>query len=89
MHLLRRSPLAIDLYVWLTYRMSYLNRPTLIPWNSLQAQFGSRYGRLRDFKRSYLSHLTDVLLVYPAVRLSEQPNGLLLFPSSTHCNSQR
>ncbi|MGH8275445.1 MAG: replication protein RepA, partial [Steroidobacteraceae bacterium] len=27
---LRRSPLALDLYTWLTYRMSYLARPTEI-----------------------------------------------------------
>ena len=30
-HRLRRSPLALDLHVWLTYRMSYLRKPTLIP----------------------------------------------------------
>jgi hypothetical protein len=29
---LRRSPLALDLYVWLTYRMSYLRQPTAVPW---------------------------------------------------------
>ena len=32
--LLKRSPLALDLYVWLTYRMSYLRRPCLIPWEA-------------------------------------------------------
>ena len=29
--LLKGSPLAIDIYIWLTYRMSYLRRPCLIP----------------------------------------------------------
>ena len=54
-HKLRRSPLAIDLYVWLTYRMSYLRRPALIPWKSLEAQVGSDYSRLRDFRDRLLS----------------------------------
>jgi hypothetical protein len=28
----RGSLLALDIYSWLTYRMSYLRRPCLIPW---------------------------------------------------------
>ena len=81
---LKGSPLALDIYSWLTYRMSYLRRPCLIPWEALQTQFGADYGRLRDFKKKFLSHLGDVLLVYPAARLSEQPVGLLLRSSPTH-----
>ena len=81
---LKGSPLALDLYTWLTYRMSYLKKPTLVPWQGLQNQFGSDYGRLRDFKKKFLSHLADVLHVYPSVRLSDQAAGLLLIPSPTH-----
>jgi len=55
LHLLKASPLAMDLYTWLTYRMSYLKQPTLIPWKSLQAQFGSEYARPRDFRRKALT----------------------------------
>jgi hypothetical protein len=33
---LGRSPLAIDLYTWLTYRMSYLRQETTVPWTALQ-----------------------------------------------------
>jgi len=32
--LLKRSPLAIDIYIWLTYRMSYLRRPASLPFFS-------------------------------------------------------
>ncbi len=81
---LKGSPLSLDIYSWLTYRMSYLRKPCLIPWDALQIQFGSNYGRLRDFKRKFLGHLADVLHVYPSARLSEQPTGLLLKPSPTH-----
>ncbi len=81
---LKGSPLALDIYSWLTYRMSYLRRPCLIPWEALQTQFGADYGRLRDFRRKFKGHLGDVLYVYPAARLAEQPPGLLLRPSAAH-----
>lgn len=38
---LKRSPMALDIYPWLTYRMSYLKKPTVIPWRALQLQFGA------------------------------------------------
>jgi hypothetical protein len=81
---LKGSPLALDIYSWLTYRMSYLKKPSLIPWEALQTQFGADYRRLRDFKRKLLVHLADVLHVYPAARLSDQATGLQLRPSPTH-----
>ncbi len=38
---LKQSPMALDVYLWLTYRMSYVNKRTRIPWCALQIQFGS------------------------------------------------
>ena len=81
---LRRSPLAVDLYIWLTYRMSYLRKPTLIPWRSIQAQFGAGYSRPRDFRRRALGHLEAVVRVYPKVRVGQTDTGLRLFPSPPH-----
>lgn len=52
---LKKSPLALDLYAWATYRMSYLGHRTEIPWGALQMQFGADYAEnqqnRRDFKR--------------------------------------
>ena len=81
---LQRSPLAIDLYVWLTYRMSYLRKPTLVPWAGLQAQCGSDYARSRDFRRRAQGHLEAVVRVYPAVRIGQTDSGLYLHPSPPH-----
>ena len=55
LYALKRSPLALDIYCWLTYRMSYLKQKTLIPWGSLQAQFGSDYSCKRDLRRNFYS----------------------------------
>lgn len=47
---LKRSPLALDLYIWLTYRYSRLGAPVTVPWEALQRQFGADYKRTRDVR---------------------------------------
>ena len=81
---LKGSPLSLDIYAWLTYRMSYLRRPCLIPWPALEAQFGAGYRRTRDFRRRFLQRLAAVLRVYSAARCVWTPTGLLLKASPTH-----
>jgi len=81
---LKGSPLAIDVYIWLTYRMSYLHRPSLIPWRALQNQFGANYARPRDFRRRLLTHLRSVIHLYPNARVRHTVGGLVLYPSSPH-----
>ncbi len=79
-----RSPMAIDIYQWLTYRMSYLKKPTTIPWPGLQLQFGADYGCVRDFKKAFIRHLKRVCELYPQAHLEPTDTGLLLRPSKTH-----
>jgi hypothetical protein len=85
---LKRSPLALDIYCWLTYRLSYLEKKTLIPWPALQTQFGVGYTLdpqgTRDFKKKFLKHLRSVQQVYPTVKVAEGDHGLLLSPAKTH-----
>ena len=81
---LKQSPMALDVYSWLTYRVSYLKRPVVIPWASLALQFGSDYSRLRDFKAALLSELRKVLVVYSSVQVEALEEGLLVKPSLTH-----
>ncbi len=83
-----RSPLALDIYCWLTYRMSYLERPSKpIPWAALKLQFGCDYGRTRAFKERFLQMLMKVLILYPHARLRVRRAGLQLLPSPTHVSS--
>jgi Plasmid encoded RepA protein len=81
---LRRSPLALDLYTWLTYRYSYLKKPTTIPWPALQAQFGADYARQRAFRSKVIAALTKVVAVYGDARLEAELHGLTLRPSPPH-----
>ena len=86
--ILKQSPMALDIYTFLTYRMSYLRKSTVIPWESLQNQLGSDYAKtpegLRNFKKKFLRQLAMVRVVYPDVNISPSDNGLLLKPSKTH-----
>lgn len=86
---LKKSPMALDIYCWLTYRMSYLSRETLIPWPALATQFGAEYGRIRDFKAAFIQQLRKVHVMYPEARIEEAKDGLKLKPSRTHVPHKR
>lgn len=85
---LKRSPMALDIYVWLTYRMSYLKASTEISWAGLQGQFGAGYPAtargLRDFKANYLHALRKVAAVYAEARATPTDSGILLTPGRPH-----
>lgn len=91
---LSKSPLAMDVYTWLTYRMFILRRSgrpsTFVPWAGLMAQFGAGYSDtdqgLRDFKKRFRLRLKEVLLFYPEAvgHIQETPVGLNLTPCELH-----
>jgi hypothetical protein len=81
---LKRSPMALDIYCWLTYRLSYLKSPTEIPWQLLAMQFGSGYSRLDNFKQAFVKELKKVLLVYPEARVEADTHELIIKPSKPH-----
>ena len=83
MRALGSSPMKLDLYLWLSYRMSYLEDSTRIKWETLNAQFGSQYTRLRAFKEKFLENLTDVRIVYPDLNVEVTPDYLILRRSRT------
>lgn len=78
------APLAIDLYAWLTFRMSYLRSSTSIPWPLLAFQFGSSYSSTKHFRSAVSKHLVRVTRLYPDLRVEVRRHGLVLHPSPTH-----
>jgi hypothetical protein len=85
---LRRSPMAMDVYTWLTYRVSYLQgRARPIPWLSLMNQFGGRINAddmgqaVRDFKKAFLTALQMVEIVYPQAKYKISDQGFTPLPS--------
>ena len=83
---LRRFCLALDLYAWLTYRMSYLRSITVVTWDQLRGQFGAGYpdtpqGK-RDFKKKIRAAYARVIEAWPEVTAGITANGLMLKPGS-------
>lgn len=83
------SSLRIDMYMWATYRMYYLTKPTRIKWADLSNQFGAQYGRIRAFKAAFIKELQAVQIVYPALNAEVTPDYLILRPSLTHVRASK
>jgi hypothetical protein len=88
LRVLKKSPMALDIYCWLTHRMSYLQSRTLVPWASLAGQFGADYSRTRDFKAYFIRQLKAVAAVYPDARVALDGRGLELLPSESHVSKR-
>ncbi len=95
-HSLSKSPLAMDVYTWLTYRMFVLRRSgrpfVMIPWIGLKMQFGAGYPDtqrgLYDFKANFKKRLREVLTFYPEARNciddDKKSGSLKLWPAHLH-----
>ena len=85
---LKKSPLALDIYCWLTYRTSYLKHSVTIPWEALQIQFGANYAidaqGVRNFKKAFLREIRKVALFYQEAKLEFLEEGLNLKPGNPH-----
>jgi hypothetical protein len=88
LNLLRQSPLQMDIYIWLTYRFSFLKEETCISWSLLKDQFGADYADdvqgIRNFKKKFIASLKKVWAIYPAANVSPIKKGIQLYPSDTH-----
>lgn len=89
---IKQSPMALDIYCWLTYRMSYLKKATQIPWPLLQVQFGASYAHdlqgVRNFKKAFQRELKKVKLFYSEAKVENGKYGLILKPSLNHISEK-
>lgn len=56
-----QAPLAMDLYIWLTYRLHALSKPLTVPWKALHLQWGSQTPRVPVFRLQVLRKLPSIL----------------------------
>ena len=73
--------LAIDVYVWLAYRLHSLSKPTPVSWAAIHGQFGAGFRLVRQIKPSFLEALGLARAVYPEARVDADKQGLMLHPS--------
>lgn len=82
---LRGSAMAMDIYQWLNYRLSYAKKKSKpIPWAVLQMQFGSSLPTdeqgVRNFKKAFLKSLKVVHEIYPDASMAVDGEGFVLMP---------
>lgn len=83
-----RSPLGLDLYMWLTYRLFTLNRSVKLPWWLLYRQFGVHPDRASEktvdnFRSKVLRELRKLKAAWPELRYGTPRGCLELHPTST------
>jgi hypothetical protein len=73
--------LALDVYIWLAYRLHSLARPTPVSWTALHGQFGGGFARARNMRPVLTDALRIALAVYPEGRVDVEKEGFVLHPS--------
>ena len=87
---LKRSPLGLDLYLWLVYRTFPLRAPLRITWRQVYRQFGAHPDKASDnrtvdnFRTKCLRELKKIKLAWPGLNYSPAPGVLILHPSVPH-----
>jgi len=74
--------LAIDVYIWLAYRLHSLTKPTAVSWAAVHAQFGAGFKLARQIKPTFLEALKLALAVYPEAQVEPGASGITLHPSA-------
>ena len=71
---LGEQSLAIDLYLWLAYRLHVLDRPVALSWAALHAQFGGGVQQVKHWKPR-LRNLAAAMAAYPAAKAEVTKQG--------------
>lgn len=78
---LKDSSAALDVYVWLAYRLHHLEKRTPIGWKDLYQQFGAGYRHMWAWKPKFLAALAEAVAAYPEARVDVEDTHILLHPS--------
>lgn len=81
------STYAMDLYIFLNYRLRSISKPLFLSWKQLMQQLGyppheERTGPFRACKHRLIRNIQDVKRIYPAARLCIEDGGLSLIKSA-------
>ena len=83
----KRSPLGLDLYLWLTYRTFALKSTLQLSWRQLYRQFGADPAKatekytVRDFRADSLRELKKIKRAWPDLNYHTVTGGLVVSPS--------
>ena len=79
---LKDRSLALDIYVWLAYRMRRITKDTFISWSALYDQFGGGVKQRKHFMLPFKNALRAACAAYPEARVEvDEKAGVVLKPS--------
>lgn len=81
---IKRSPLALDLYAWLTWRVSHLQKPLFLSWEQLHDQFGAEYKQTKHFAAEARKELRRLRILWPELHYSTPKGRFVLHPGQPH-----
>ena len=76
------SARKLDLYFWLSYRMSRLDEPLYISWEALAEQFGQGYAQSRQFRAAFRRDLQAISELLPELPADITEIGIELRPAN-------
>lgn len=72
---------ALDVYLWLAYRLHSLKSDKMVTWTALKAQFGIETAQMFNFRSKFTATLGLATAVYPAARIEITDRGVIMKPS--------
>lgn len=84
---LKRSPLGLDLYMFLTWKTFGLQKPLRLEWPGLYRQFGSDPAKagnrlaVNSFRAACLRELKKIKVAWPGLQYEIPKGALVLFPT--------
>jgi len=78
---LKNSPLGLDLYMFISWRVFKIDKPVFISWERLQEQLGGQYKNVHEFSRDCRSHIKKIQVIRPDLNVTFIKGRLCLKPS--------
>ena len=79
--ILKNSPLGLDLYMFIAWRVFKIDKPVFISWQSLQEQLGGQFLNIHEFSRKCRSHIKKIQAIRPDLNVTFVKGRLCLKPS--------
>lgn len=81
--------MALDVYIWLAYRLHALNRPVSVSWKALHGQFGAATQQVKHWKARFVRDFEAAVAAYPSAEAELTDYGVRLHPSPPPIGASR
>ena len=81
---LKSSSMALDIYMWLSHRTFYLDKPQRLSWKALQGQLGADYNHEKTLRQNVRKAVNKIKVFWPELNADfDNPEVITLYPSKS------